>query len=140
MRQAHRWQLLRVHMNGLYTSARLHAAGVVMSIAGCPFCSYGQDCVLHLMECAHVVRAWDILRRRPEISNLMRSSLYSMRVRRKEMSQLGNRPSCLSRRTIRGSALTSYFAAMVALVQGMFWAAQRKVVGDGSRSLVQSRP
>ncbi len=56
--QAHRWQLLRLHLNGIYTSARVAAAGVVQAASPCPYCSHGEDSAGHLVACPTVFNAW----------------------------------------------------------------------------------
>ncbi len=56
--QAHRWQLFRLHLNGIYTSARVGAAGVVDSVAPCFLCRSASDSVAHLFECSVVLGAW----------------------------------------------------------------------------------
>ena len=57
--QSHRWQLFRLHLNGIYTtSAQVGVAGVVSNPSPCYFCRFATDSVAHLVACPVVQRAW----------------------------------------------------------------------------------
>jgi len=50
--QAHRWHLLRFHVNGHMTSRRMHhRAGVGADLKPCPFCRLAEDSMQHLTSC-----------------------------------------------------------------------------------------
>ena len=55
--QGHRWHLLRLHLNGHYSSSRVQAAGVTQNEGRCCFCHRGPDSVSHVLECPCVVTA-----------------------------------------------------------------------------------
>jgi len=61
--QGQRWHLLRIHLNGHYTTARVHAAAVTTTAGECPFCRNSPDTILHLMECHHVIGVFHTLGR-----------------------------------------------------------------------------
>ncbi len=56
--QSHRWQLFRLHLNGIYTAARVGIAGVADPNSNCWLCRGGTDSVAHITACPVVLRAW----------------------------------------------------------------------------------
>ena len=55
--QGHRWHLLKLHLNGHYSSSRVHIAGVTQDAGQCCFCKQGPDSVSHIMACPCAGRA-----------------------------------------------------------------------------------
>ena len=59
MPQAHRWFLLKLHLNAPVTSARRAAAGIEDTDQTCAFCGSGDDSVGHISRCPAVLTAYD---------------------------------------------------------------------------------
>ena len=57
--QAQRWTLFRIHLNGLMTSTRVHAALPAVAVIPCPLCG-GQDSAVHLLHCPATQAAFNI--------------------------------------------------------------------------------
>ena len=57
--QAHRWFLLKLHLNAPVTSARMAVAGVAIEDVSCAFCRTGDDSVGHISRCPAVLAAYD---------------------------------------------------------------------------------
>ena len=60
--QAHRWFLLKVHLNAPIASARLAAARVVDEPLQCCLCSSNSDSLDHLPRCQTVLDVYDSIR------------------------------------------------------------------------------
>ena len=56
--QGHRWQMLRLHLNGIYTASRVGVAGVTDPAASCLLCQSGTDSPSHLAACPVSIEAW----------------------------------------------------------------------------------
>ena len=57
--QAQRWTLFRIHLNGLMTSTRVHAALPAVAVIPCPLCG-GPDSAEHLLHCPATQAAFNI--------------------------------------------------------------------------------
>jgi len=55
---------LKVHLNAPITTGRLSAAGVVSQTDPCWFCHNGEDKIAHILQCNHVMVAYDAVRQR----------------------------------------------------------------------------
>ena len=55
--QGHRWHLLKLHLNGHYSSACVQRAGVTQDEGHCCFCRHGPDSVSHIMSCPNATTA-----------------------------------------------------------------------------------
>ena len=56
-----RWLLFRIHLNGVMSSARLHAARQAPVLLPCPLCGRADDSARHVLSCSVVQRAFSVV-------------------------------------------------------------------------------